>query len=489
MKKSCCRLTTLVSFLLLAVLNACAPNFSRDEVKKAVSHTKETNVATPPIPPRLNPTALVEVEPETEKLFSFSARGITLEDVLDPLLRQAGFNIIWDKDANRKTLLNVTFEDLTLEEALETIFAPTEYLYSRNSPTLEVKLTDTRIFELGHIPNKITSQIQVGGNVLGSIPDVGGMSGQFQITGTTDAEATDLWKQVEEGITKSISPEGNFFINKLAGMISVTDRKKNLKTVESFIRKLKNTLARQVLIEAEVVEVTLERGQSWGIDWSAVHSFLLDHKTIDLAASQSLGLPGSVVEFTASRHDASLVLDVLGRFGKVDVLSKPRINVMNGQTALINVGQVISYWELTGLSAGGEVGQPVVFPEQKTVLLGLTMGVTPYISSDDHVTLQVVPIVTDANTWSEFQFENQTLRAPNIDIRETNTMVRIKNGETIVIGGLITSKKTDSENKVPILGDVPLLGYLFKRKEKTEQRAELVIFLTPRITSPDDKEG
>jgi MSHA biogenesis protein MshL len=214
----------------------------------------------------------------------------------------------------------------------------------------------------------------------------------------------------------------------------------------------------------------------------------MDKKTIDLTASQTLGLPGSVVEFSASRHDATLVLDVLGRFGEVNVLSKPRVNVMNGQTALINVGQVISYWELTGLSAGAEVGQPIVFPEQKTVLLGLTMGVTPYISSDDYVTLQVVPIVTDANTWSEFQFKDQTLKAPNIDIRETNTMVRIKNGETIVIGGLITSKKIDTEHKVPLLGDLPLLGYFFKRKEKAEQRAELVIFLTPRITSSDKKE-
>jgi type II secretory pathway component GspD/PulD (secretin) len=116
------------------------------------------------------------------------------------------------------------------------------------------------------------------------------------------------------------------------------------------------------------------------------------------------------------------------------------------------------------------------------------MGVTPYISSDGYVTLQVTPIVTDASSFSEFQFGNQTLRAPNIDIREASTQVRIKNGETVVIGGLITSRKTDTEHKIPLLGDLPLLGYLFKRKEKIEQRAELVILLTPRI-SEIDREG
>ena len=486
MRKSSSTKEILPILFVFLFLCGCAPNLAQHDVEKAMTQIEESAETPPPVPPELKLSPLLEVEVEKEKLFSFSGKETALEDVLYPLSKEAGFNIIWDKEVNPKARLSVVFEDLTVDEALDAIFAPTDYLYLVNSPTLQVKLIDTRIFELVHVPNKITSTMSVGGDVLGSIPNVGGISGQFQITGTTDTEATDFWKQVEEGFDNIISSEGKYFVNRLAGMVTITDRKRNLKVAEDFIEKLKSTLARQVLIEAEVVEVTLEKAQSWGINWAAVHSFLLDNKTIDLTATQTLGLPGSVVEFTASRHDATMVLDVLGRFGEVNVLSKPRVNVMNGQTAMINVGRVISYWELTGLAAGaagGVIGQPVVFPEQKTVLLGLTMGVTPYISSDDYVTLQVVPIVSDASTWSEFQFENQTLKAPNIDIREASTQVRIKNGETIVIGGLITSKKIDTEHKVPLLGDLPLLGYFFKRKETTEQRAELVIFLTPRITS------
>lgn len=472
-------------FLVSLLLCGCASNLAQQDVEQAMNKIEVSAEIPPPVPPGLKPVPILEVEPEKEKLFSFSGRDIALEDVLLPLSREAGFNIIWEREVNPKSRISVSFQDLTLAEALETIFAPTEYMYSTNSPTLQVKLTDTRTFELGQVPNKITAQMQVGGDVLGSIPNVGGMSGQVQMTGATDDESIDVWKQLKDGLEKIISDEGKFFINRLAGIVTVTDRKRNLKLAEDLMENLKNTLTRQVLIEAEVVEVTLEREESWGVDWSAVHSFLLENKEIGLTGRQSLGLPGSVVEFTASRHDADLVVDMLSRFGEVNVLSKPRVNVMNGQTAMMNVGRVISYWELTGLSAGGEVGQPIVFPEQKTVLLGLTMGVTPFISSDDYVTLQVIPIVSDASTWSEFQFEDQTLRAPNIDIRETSTQVRMKNGETVVIGGLITSKKSDSEHKIPVLGDLPLLGYLFKRKEKTEHRAELVILLTPRITEPE----
>jgi MSHA biogenesis protein MshL len=472
-------------FLVFLVLCGCASNLAQQQVDQARTKIEESAAVPPPVPPQLQPVPILETEPEKEKLFSFSGNDITLEDVLVPLSRKAGFNIIWDKEVNPRCRVSLAFEDLTLKEALEAIFAPTEYLYSTNSPTLVVKLTDTRTFELGQIPNKMTTSMQVGGDVLGSLPNVGGMSGQVQITGTSDDQSMDLWKQVEEGLQKIVSEDGKYFMNRLAGIVTITDRKRNLKMAEDLMRNLKETLSRQVLIEAEVVEVTLEREESWGVDWSAVHSFLLNNRQIELTGRQSLGLPGSVVEFTGSRQDADLVVDLLGRYGEVNVLSKPRLNVMNGQTAMMNVGRVISYWELTGLSAGAEVGQPIIFPEQKTVLLGLTMGVTPYISSDDYVTLQVVPIVSDASTFSEFQFEHQTLRAPNIDIRETSTQVRMKNGETAVIGGLITSKKSDSEHKIPILGDLPLLGYLFKRKEKTEHRAELVILLTPRISKPD----
>ncbi|DAC71726.1 MAG TPA: hypothetical protein DSN98_08915 [Thermoplasmata archaeon] len=298
----------------------------------------------------------------------------------------------------------------------------------------------------------------------------------------------DLWKQAEDGIKNFLSSDGKYSINRLAGIVTVTDHKKNLILVDGFIQTLKESLNRQVLIEAEVVEVTLEQGQSWGIDWSTVQSVLIGKKNVNFVGSQNLGLPGSVLQFTASEHSSDVVLDVLGKFGDVNVLSKPRLSVMNGQTALINMGKVLTYWELTGVAAGSEVGQAVIYPTQKTVMLGLTMGVTPYISADDHVTMQVLPIVTDANTWSEFQFQNQTLKAPNLEIRETSTRVRVSNGETIVIGGLITSKKTNSEDKVPILGDIPIIGYFFKRTQKLEQRSELVIFLTPRITKSEISE-
>jgi MSHA biogenesis protein MshL len=474
---------------LLLFLYGCASRLATPEREESLSQMRESGHTSPPIPPQLSLDPLSEIVAPEEKLFSLSAEALALEDIIYPLVKGADVNVIWDKEVNRRTLVSVSFEDLTFGEALEAVFAPTDYLYSINSPTLWVKLVDTRIFELGYVPNKISSSIQIGGDVLGAIQEAGGISGSFQITSATDPDAVDLWKQVEGGIKSIISADGSYFINKLANMVTVTDRKRNLKMAADFIERLKSTLGRQVLIEAEVVEVTLEQTQSYGIDWSAVRSFVINHATTQVSGSQSLSLVGSVFEFTASNEDASLVLHALGQYGTVKVLSKPRINVMNGQTALINAGRVLNYWQITGLPGGVQIGAPVIVPEQQTVLLGLMMGVTPFIASDGHVTLQVVPIVTDIGTWAEFQFQDQTLRAPNVDIREASTIVGIRSGETVVIGGLITSKLTETEHKVPLLGDLPLVGYFFKRKESVEQRAELVIFLTPRVTSLDKTEG
>lgn len=440
------------------------------------------------IPPELSLSPEIEGQSPKNRLFSFSAKETPLEDVLAPIVAEAGMSIIWEKGVNPRTPVTVSFQSKSLDEALEAILAPTEYLYSTNSPSLHIKLFDTEKFELGEVPNKIMSNVTVGGDVLGTNQELGELSGSFQVSGQTREESVDLWKQVEEGVKKLISSEGDYFINRIGGIVVVTDRKKNLKEVEEFIDLVKNSLGRQVIIEAEVLEVSLEDQKSYGIDWSALTSVLIEKHRVNLSASQSLSLPGSVLQFSGSTPDNSFLFNTLGQYGKVKVLSKPRLNVLNGQTAVINVGTVQTYWEITGLAGGAQIGTPVLVPKQKAALIGMLMGVTPFISPDGYVTLQVVPIVTNINKFEEFNFQGQTLRAPNLDIREMSTTVGVRAGESVILGGLITNKQGVTQKKVPILGDIPLLGFFFKRDERTESRAELVIVLTPKVTQLNHKE-
>ena len=440
------------------------------------------------VPPELNLSPEIEGQTPKNRLFSFSAKETPLEDVLAPIVAEAGMSIVWEKGVNPRTPVTVSFRSKSLEEALEAILSPTEYLYSTNSPSLHIQLFATEKFELGEVPNKIMSNVTVGGDVLGTNQELGQLSGSFQVSGQTREESVDLWKQVEEGVKKLISSEGDYFVNRIGGIVVVTDRKKNLKEVEKFIDLVKNSLGRQVIIEAEVLEVSLEDQKSYGIDWSALTSVLIEKHRVNLSASQNLSLPGSVLEFSGSTPDVSFLFNTLGRYGKVKVLSKPRLNVLNGQTAVINVGTVQTYWEITGIAGGAQIGTPVLVPKQKAALIGMLMGVTPFISPDGYVTLQVVPIVTNINKFEEFNFQGQTLRAPNLDIREMSTTVGVRAGESVILGGLITNKQGVIQKKVPILGDIPLLGFFFKRDERIESRAELVIVITPKVTQLNHKE-
>jgi len=467
-------------FLALSVSCSTNKNVAREDqqILKPVKAEKISEV-----PPELSLIPEIEGQTPKNRLFSFSAKETPLEDVLAPIVTEAGMSVVWDKGVDPRTPITVTFQNKSLGEALEAIFASTEYLYSTNSPTLNIKLYDTKKFELGEVPNKIMSNVEVGGDVLGTNEELGsGLSGSFQVSGQTREESVDMWKQVEDGVKKLISPEGDYFINRVAGIVVVTDRKKNLKEVEKFIDLVKSSLGRQVIIEAEVLEVSLEDQKSYGIDWSAVTSVMLEKHNVNLAASQSLSLPGSVLQFSGSTPDNSFLFNTLGQYGKVKVLSKPRLNVLNGQTAVINVGTVQTYWELSGMAGGAQIGTPVLVPKQKSALIGMLMGVTPFISPDGFVTLQVVPIVTNINKFEEFNFQGQTLRAPNLDIREVSTTVGVRAGESVILGGLITNKQGVTQKKVPILGDIPLLGFFFKMDQRTETRAELVIVLTPKVT-------
>jgi MSHA type pilus biogenesis protein MshL len=466
----------LLYFLILIVLS-CAP---KKVEKVEVLPTPEFKEVPPPPPDVETLTPERVVEGDVGRVFSLEARDITLEKILSILADEAGLNIIFDEGVEKNLRTTVSFSNYTLEEALDAILLPFDYIYSIEKNTVRIKAFDTRIFELGFIPNRILTEIKVGGDVLGGGETETEIAGQVGIRGSTEENTVDFWKQIDESIRGLISPQGSYAINRFTGTILVKDRRKNLEAIEKFIEKLKSSLGRQVLIEAKVVEVSLRDERSLGIDWSAVSTQVLGGREFEFSAVQGLGVDQPIFEFTASTDVGEAIISALGEQGKVDVISNPRLSVINGQTALISVGKIQAYWELEAQVAGGvQYGEAVVYPERKSVLVGLLMGVTPFISETGEVILHIIPIVTDVTDWETYVWEGQTLIAPDVDIRQASTVIRVKEGETVIIGGLLTTKKVLTERKIPFLGDIPLLGYLFKREEWKERRAELVLFLTP----------
>ncbi|TAN41673.1 MAG: pilus (MSHA type) biogenesis protein MshL [Nitrospirae bacterium] len=289
-------------------------------------------------------------------------------------------------------------------------------------------------------------------------------------------------------------------VNKMAGTIMVTTTKRNMEKIEQYINVVKKVLNRQVVVEAKIIEVNLNNNLTFGIDWSAVrHSMSSADRfaasTISTLPSANFTTSGgfsSVLStgsfFTAKwgRGDMfQIVLNALQTQGDIRTLSNPRINLMNGQTALLGVGRSRTYLAKiqTNVTAGTTTTTSTT-TEDRTVLSGLMIGIVPYISDAGEITLTVTPIISELQSLDTIALSGgNTIQLPTIDLREMSTTVKVKDDEMVVIGGLIKRKEGIDDKQVPLLGSIPLLGNLFKSKAKTDEKTELVVILHPVLVS------
>lgn len=268
---------------------------------------------------------------------------------------------------------------------------------------------------------------------------------------------------------------------------------------------------RQVLIECKLVEVSLNNSFNYGIQWDYLGSqrgtaagqqgTSLFGTLLNPRAAASPVLPpldnntavvngvgasgrGTGVLLPADRvfgaltfgritnnYFLSATLTAAAAQGKVKVLSDPKIATLNNQAATINVTTSIPYVTSNVTSTG------VTSAQVSYIATGITLSVTPTITADGRISLDVAPKVSQASALAA----GNSAGAPTVDSRDAKTNVLVKDGETVVIGGLISDSASNQISKIPLLGDIPILGWLFKKKSIVRTRAELLIFVTPRI--------
>ena len=241
----------------------------------------------------------------------------------------------------------------------------------------------------------------------------------------------------------------------------------------------------QVLLEVLIAEVTLDRPSQWGINWQVFTSDdSTRHATVGVGPpnfgdSALAGLQGLGVRIIRlASVDVRAILQALATKTNVQVLSTPRILALNNEQARILVGSAVPFTSstLTGLNAF--VNQVVQFRN-----VGTQLTVVPTVNNDGYVTFRVLQEVSALSAQTIAAAQN----APVITTREAETSAIVKTGHTVVIGGLIGESEQVTESGVPILKDVPLLGYLFKSRRVTRSRTEIAIFLTPYVVYTDEQ--
>lgn len=247
------------------------------------------------------------------------------------------------------------------------------------------------------------------------------------------------------------------------------------------MKKIGISAQRQVLIEATIVEVLLNNAYKQGVDWS------------HLAGRSALSFIGNTLKtssnLTYSRaQDTQLILSLLETFGTTRVLSSPRLAVMNNQTALLKVVENYVYFNVKADTVStANVGTSTTYTTTpQTVSVGLVMGVTPQISDNDVVMLNVRPTITQIGR--EVADPNPDLRAqgienllPVIRTREIESVLRVKSGHTAILGGLMEDKIMHNRAQVPYLSKLPILGEILTNRQEEKQKSELIIFLRPVV--------
>jgi len=275
---------------------------------------------------------------------------------------------------------------------------------------------------------------------------------------------------MEAAVNTLKSADGKIIFNKTAGIVFANDYPRYLDQIGFFLETIQTSVHRQVIIEAKVIEVRLDDTSQFGVNWTAV-------------AGQALRLQqpftttgGFQIGVTAKEINATI--NALATQGRVNVLSNPTISTLNNQPAIMRVGtQDIFFSTTTQVDPRtGTIVQTAITPS--AINEGVVLDVTPQISDDGIIMMNVHPTVT-ARTGQATSPQGDTV--PIVDVRETDAVVRVKDGGTVMIGGLISDQVIENANKVPILGDLPFVKGLFRSTTKERRKSDLIILLTPKI--------
>lgn len=322
-----------------------------------------------------------------------------------------------------------------------------------------------------------------------------GQYGQQQFNGSTiqSESKTDFWKDLEKAVSTVLGngPQRMVVVTPQAGLVTVRGMPDEIAAVKAYLGQSEQHLQRQVVLEAKIIEVTLNDEYQQGINWqnamTSLRNTSFNFSTSGAVASNAISTSlGGVTAISFNNADFNGVINLLETQGNAQVLSSPRVTAMNNQKAVIKVGQdeyfVTDITSDTVVGVGGTTSSPSI--SLQPFFSGIALDVTPQIDQNGTVILHVHPSVTETAEQSKtirFSDEQVILPLAQSNIRESDTIIRARSGEIVVIGGLMQTVTSDSESRTPVLGAIPVLGKLFTSVNKVEKKKELVILLKPTV--------
>ncbi len=472
----------------------------------------------------------------SNKLFSVTIDSkLTVSDVIENLADTCGLTVIVRDDAAKKRmnkkLYYVKLKNSTLKGFLNTILKDNDLNYTLKGNKLKISYLITRTFRIHYISGQRTGKSNAHVTIAnsnnsattkggGSNPSKTGISiesnDEFKFWRTVGieiqriligaADGSTHYTKTGEGWTGSDGQVWEYnplepIVNPEAGMVTVTGTERQINRVAKYIKTLTKQIKSQVLIDVRILTVSFDDSKTTGVDWNqlyglqdfTINSLLYAQKNI---ASGKYEIETGITEFSpqdevepanaqamiANGHaKVSDIVRFLGTQGDVKSISSPRVMTLNNQPALISVGKELFYKiKSSSMSNSGGGTTSAEGELVDSVFAGILLDITPEIDDNGMITLKINPSISDTvNAVSN----DSTARSipPDLVRRQIASVIKVKDGQHAILGGLISSKTGTNTSKVPLLGDIPLLGSLFKREEKINTVEELVLVITPHI--------
>jgi MSHA biogenesis protein MshL len=485
-----------------------------------------------------------EVKKVPDRLFSIYARDSNIQDVLLAFSKESELNIVIDPELNGKVTIDlkrVTLKEAL--DVILTPMGWT-YRIDGKFIKISRPQMETRLFALNYIATKRTGKREVyaststgGGLQTSALPgQQTALSPGGVRTGYTDlvsVDEVDLWKEIQKGLesfifgfveekenpsekekmtwTRVDEKGKKLIINKTTGIIMVTDYPLNLNKVASYLETVEGSSQRQVSIQAKIMEVILSDDHREGINWKVIEglprstnlSWGLTDKTgktgfpggstttstvtaLGTATAGTVPTPGlfkiapyaGIFSLGAAGTEVALsdIMQAISEQGDVKVLSSPTISTLNNQKAVIRVGNQDVFF-ITGAIATQYTVSQIIQP--MTIDIGIMLDVTPQIAEDGTIIMNIHPSITDKTGEKTTPDGKSTF--PLLSVRETDTTVRVRDGQTIIIAGLMQERTEENYTGVPVLQSLPLMGNIFRYKTQTKRNSELVIMITPTL--------
>lgn len=466
------------------------------------------------------PPAAASLQTKDRKILDvLDLKNMDVLDVLKLISQKSGLNIVAGQ--NVKGRVTVFLKDVEVREALWIIVEAYGWAYTQDGEIIKVMTDQEYEAKYGHKfgqeiqtrvrqllfakPTAVTAVLnEVKGktgkiiadeksSILILMDDAAKLEEMEMIIGRLDvptetevfdlgyAKAEDLSAKIAEVLTPSV---GTMKFDERSNRIVVSDTTQALQRVKKIVGAF-DEKDEEVLIEAKIIQITLSDEHKMGIDWEAIVS---DYHSLDLTSDFDVfgasDKRGKLSIGTLSSDDYTALIEALDTIGKTNILSSPRITAVNNKEAKILVGSTEPY--VTTTTTTPSSGPTTTAESVNFIEVGVKLFVTPTIHNDGFITMKIKPEVSSV-TNNLTTSNNNTI--PIVETSEAETTVMVKDGVSIVIGGLIKEETIKATKKVPLLGDIPVLGFAFRSHNDSVSKTEIAIFLTPRIITGDVGEG